>query len=447
MRKHVVIIGGGFGGIHTLFRLKRLIRARQITVTIINKSNYHTFFPMLHEVATASIDPYHAVKPIAKFKRYLDFEFVQGTVTKVNLEMRTVNLCDDCATCPSLSHCSIPEFTRTYKINELAPEINREVSYDYLVLAPGSVPNTYGIEGVMEHAYTFDSLRDAIGIRNHILECFEVAPFIHDGVARRRVLTFVIVGAGPTGVELVSELHDLIHHTISLTCEGFDFDQDVKIYLINAAERPLEGSADELRAFAEQKLSDKKIIVHNASPVEKLTKGGVYVKELGFIESDTIIWAAGVRASDLIVDLPVQKDQWGRAIVGPELSLKGHREVFVIGDSAHVLGTGEKDSLPPSAQAAVQEGHYVARNIEADLRGKERKGFHFHFLGDVISLGGYYAGANLFGKVSIKGRLAWLLWRITYLRHLLVIQPVFRTILDWLSDLAYDREAMRLKLS
>ena len=447
MKKHVVIIGGGFGGIHSLFRMKKLIRAGEINVTLVNKSNYHTFFPMLHEVATASIDPYHAVKPIVQFKRYLNFQFVQGNVTAVDLERRRVTLCDDCATCPTLPHCSIPKYTRTYKTKDLGVEIRKELTYDYLVLAPGSVPNTYGIEGVMEHAYTFGSMRDAIEIRNHIFECFEVVPLIEDHLTRGRLLTFVVVGAGPTGVELVCELHDLIHHTISRTHKGFDFNREVKIYLINAAERPLEGSADEVRDFAEQKLAGKRIIVRNATPVEKVVQGGLYAKGLGFIESETIIWTAGVRACDLLSQLPVEKDQWGRAVVGPELSLRGHSEVFIIGDSAHVLGTGEKDSLPPSAQAALQEGRYVALNIEADLRCKARKGFRFHFFGDIVSLGGYYAGANLFGKVKFKGRLSWLLWKMTYLRHLLVIQPFSRTMLDWLSDLAYDREAMRLKLS
>jgi NADH dehydrogenase len=368
---------------------------------------------MLHEVTSGSVEPRHVVWPIRALGRKTRVTFERREVLSIALEGGKV-LTDQ-----------------------------GEVGYDYLVIALGSTTNYFGVTGAREKAFSFKTLTDAVRLRNHLLEMFEQADLEQDPERRRKLLSFILVGAGCTGVELATELRDLAQRTLGRHYPRLDV-REVRIVLAEASGRIIPCVSDRLADLGLEKLRRKGIEVRLHAPVVGVRDGAVELANGEVLSTATIIWTAGVKANPVVEALPVEKDKLGRVVVNEYLELPPFPGVFAIGDGAHCWDRRLQAALPPTAQVAVQQARCVAGNIARELRGQGKEPFVYRHRGDLVSLGAGDGVGEIAG-LAFSGLPAWLLWRSVFLAKLIGWKNRIRVALDWIIGSLFERDVAKLE--
>jgi NADH dehydrogenase len=410
MARRVVVVGGGFAGLHLVRRLERILGPGEIELTLVDRHNYHLFTPLLYQVATGELPPHAVAYPLRVPIAHAKQRFVQTEVEAVDLERRAVRTADG------------------------------DFGYDHLVLVPGSVTNDFGIAGVAEHALPMKSLEDGLLVRKRVLETVENAAREGDPERRRALLSFVIVGAGPVGVELASSLRDLMDHSLRAMYPELDLARDAKITLIDAGERVLLAMDPRLARIAMKRLAEQRVAVVLKTLVSEVAKGIVRTKDGKQFRGGTIVWAGGVRAHPLVANLEgvaLSKDK--RVVIDETFRAGGRNDLLSFGDAAYLEYRGRP--LPQLAQVAVLQAPAVARNLAHLVRGETGEPFVYHRKGDLVALGRTHAGAELarFGDVVLGGLPAWTVWRANYLMQLVGVRNRSTLLLEWLLSYFFTR--------
>jgi NADH:ubiquinone reductase (H+-translocating) len=404
----VVIVGAGFGGLEATYRLA----GAPVAITLIDRRNHHLFQPLLYQVATASLATSEIAWPIRHLMQDRpEVTTLFATVTGVDATERCVRL-----------------------------EDGSEVPYDTLVLATGARHAYFGHDEWEPFAPGLKTLEDATTLRRHILVAFERAERETDPDRRAARLTFVIVGGGPTGVELAGTIAELAHHTLPGDFRRIDTTK-ARVVLIEAGPRLLAGFADDLSAYAKESLERIGVEVVLGQPVTAIDGDGV-MHGGQRLDAKTMIWAAGVRASPAAEWLKAPADRAGRVKVEADLTIPGHPEIFAIGDTVSIDAWDGKP-VPGIAPAAKQQGRHVADTIKARLRGTPTKPFRYRHAGSLAQIGKGLAVID-FGRVKLRGTIAWWIWGIAHIYFLIGLRHRLSVALSWLWIYARDQRAARL---
>lgn len=404
-RPHVVIIGAGFGGLQCARRLAKA----PVSVTLLDRHNYHLFTPLLYEVSTSLLNPSDVSPPIrsiVRSARNTSFGLVE--VVDVDLAGR-----------------------------EVITLSGRRFPYDYLVIAAGSTTNFFSNASVERDAHTVKELPDALEFRNHVLRCFEAAEMAEDDAQRRAWLTFVIVGAGPTGVEYAGALAELVDLVVRddyrrLTRAMF------RIILVEGMDQVLPSFLEKLGAKARRELERRGVEVLLGRRVDELDGNRVVLSDGEVVETRTVAWAAGVKPVRLAARLQLERTESGRIRVDERLRAAGHDRVYAIGDIAAAMGEDGRE-LPMMAPQAMQEGRYVARAIAARVRGNQCPAFRFRHKGVMATIG-RNSGVAQIRNVSLSGRLGWLAYLLVHLYYLIGFRNRLAVFGQWAwYYLRYDR--------
>lgn len=409
----VVIVGGGFGGLNAARALARV----PVEIVLVDRRNHHLFQPLLYQVATATLSPADIATPIRKVLKN------QANVGVVMAEAKSV----DTQKCALVTD-------------------QGEIEYDYLILAAGATHSYFGNDQWEDLAPGLKTIEDATEIRRRFLLAFESAELETDVAARRSALTFVVVGGGPTGVELVGALAEIAHQTIPRDFRRVDT-TTAQIILVEAANRVLPSMSESSSADALAALGKLHVDVMLNTEVTEIDASGVDIGDR-HIAATNVFWAAGVQGSPLGRSLGVGLDAAGRVLVGQDLTVPGHDNVFVVGDLAHVRYQDEDAPVPGVAQAAIQGGRYAARVIQTEVeanhvgrRTPERQPFRYDDKGSLATIGRNKAVAQVVG-LQLKGTLAWLLWAVVHVMFLISFRNRFAVMLQWAwSYLFFDRGA------
>ena len=391
---HIVIIGAGFGGLNAALKLIH----HPVRITIIDRTNHHTFQPLLYQVATAGLSPGEIASPIRWiFRGRHNIEVVLGEVQDFDLDRRVVKLA------------------------------GRELTYDYLIVAAGASHAYFGHDEWEPLAPGLKTLEDAVEIRRRVLLAFELAERRAASGGGQVQLNFVVVGGGPTGVELAGTLSGIARRALADEFNSIDPKQ-TRTILLEGGPRVLPAYPEDLSRSAEQQLRELGVEVHTSAMVTGIEPAAVIMGQTR-VPAAVIIWAAGVAASPLGKKLGAPTDRSGRVLVNPDLSIPGHDHVFVIGDLAS-LKQKNGQPVPGLAPAAIQEGKATARNILRDLEGKPRKDFHYLDKGSLATIG-RAAAVGEFGKVHISGFLAWLAWLSVHIFFLIGFRNRIIVLIQW----------------
>lgn len=405
----IVIIGGGFGG---LSAAKSLRRARA-QVTLLDRKNHHVFQPLLYQVAAAALSPGDIASPIRWIlRKQSNVRVWLSDVTGIDPDRQIVHLADP----PG------------------------EVPYDHLIVAAGVTHSYFGNDDWREHAPGLKTLEDALEIRSQVLRAFELAEIEADPARQRRLLTFVVIGGGPTGVELAGALAEISRHVLVRDFRSID-PENARIILVEGGPGVLQSYPEPLTIFARRALERLGVTVWTGSPVTAIEKGVVHVGG-DSIQAGTILWAAGVAASPLGGSLGVPCDRAGRVIVNPDLTIPGHDNVYVIGDLASFVSL-EGGHLPGVAQVAMQQGAHAAKNIRAAISGSPRTPFRYRNYGNMATIGRNSAIGD-FGWMRLRGYLAWLAWLFIHIVQLIGFRNRLSVILQWAASYMTYQRAVRL---
>ncbi len=393
-RPHVVIVGAGFGGLATV----RALRGVDVDVTIVDRNNYHLFQPLLYQVASGLLDPSAISSPVRTIvRRSRNVDVLRAEVTGVDLAHRHVITSAE------------------------------TLDYDYLVIATGSVTDYFGNEAARQRSTGLKDLSEALALRSRLLTCFETASLTPDTDPRKRLLTFAVVGAGPTGVEYSGAVAELIKHVLPKDYRRIDF-TEVSVVLIEAGSRTLATFAPRLSRLATRSLQRKGVRIILGKSVRGVDDGGLVLSNGERIETNTVIWTAGVRAT---TPLTLPSDALARSErvkVTAQLHLSDYPEVFVIGDASAVEQDGAV--LPMLAPVAIQGGSYVGRLIGARLKGEEGPPFHYHDKGTMATVGRGAAVAQI-GAIHINGLIGWFIWIFVHLLYLVGFRNRALALWSW----------------
>lgn len=414
--RRVVILGGGFGGVACAQRLERLFaRDPGVEITLASESNYLLFTPMLAEVAASALQAQHISAPVrAACPRT---RFRRAEIESVDTDAQVVRL----------------------RPAGVGP--GEELRYDHLVLALGSVPTYRGLPGMEEHSFALKTLHDATRLRNHVLEMLERADAEADPEERRRMLTFVVVGGGFAGTEMVAELLDLVH--IVLRFYPHIPEDELRFVLVHSRDRILPELGPELADYALGKLRARGIEfvldtrVAGATP-DELLLGGART-----IPTRTIVWTAGNQPNPILTGISCERNEAGAVVCSSTLQVAGPANVWAVGDCAQIPDPDRPSEFyPPTAQHALREGKAAAENVAAAIRGRPPKPFRFRTLGLLVALGHRTAAAEIRGR-QFSGLFAWLLWRGIYWGKLPGLDRKVRVFLDWMIELAFPRDIVQ----
>jgi NADH dehydrogenase len=408
-RHRVVVIGAGFGGL----RVVRHLRDAEVDVTIVDAHNFHTFQPLLYQVATAGLDTDDIAYPIRGiFRRQRNVDVRVATVTGIDLDGRLVHT------------------------DRGAP-----LPYDTLVVAAGTISSDFGIDGVEEHTLPLKSVADAVAIRDHVLTVFEDAAIAPGDASEHDTrLDVVVCGGGPTGVEMAGGLRELYDRVLREDFPDLPV-ADARITVVEALDRVLSGFDESLSAKAAATLRARHVRVIEGTPVEQIREGVVELESGEELRAPTIVWAAGVKASPVAEMLGVELGKAGRILVDPDLSVPGHPEVFAIGD----IAADRDEPLPQVAQPAIQGGRHVAEQIRRRLRGEPTLRFTYTDKGSMATIGRNQAVAQLPLGLKLTGMIGWLAWLGLHLVYLMGFRNRINVLVNWAWNyLTYDRAARLL---
>jgi NADH dehydrogenase len=413
MSEHIkiLIVGNGFGGTYALKNLNKLLcNDKRIELSLIGEKNYFLFTPLLHEIATGGINPVNILEPIRKVLGHCLKNFYLGKVESINLTNRTVEV------------------------------DNVSISYDYLILAPGATTNFYDIQEAEKYCFTLKSIDDAIKLKNHCIMQMERASHTANKVERQKMLRFVVIGGGPTGVELVAGLQEFINETFShyYTKEVI---ADASIILIERGGELLSSFGVKMRKKSMEVLMKKGIKVMLNTHVKEIKMSEIITENGTSIFTETAIWVAGIKPVELKFDIPISKSPDGRLIVNEFLQLESHAEIFAIGDIA--LFKQNDTPLPALAQVAEKEARHVAQNIKLLINKKKPKPFSYHHLGYLLSLGHFMALGEI-ANFTFGGRITWWIWRTVYLSKLISTRKKLEVAFDWTINLFSPRDISQI---
>jgi NADH dehydrogenase len=405
--KNVVIIGAGFGGLTAAKELAK----KDFNVTIIDKTNHHLFQPLLYQVATAALSPADIAIPIRSiFSKYKNVKVLLGEVKSISKENKKVFF------------------------------NGSEVEFDYLIIATGSRHSYFGKNEWEKYSPGLKTLNDALKIRENILLSLERAEKEKDPLKRQKYLNFVIIGGGPTGVELAGAISEIVNQNLISDFRNIDSSM-TKVYLVEALQAILNSFPQKLSKHALEDLKDLEVEMILNERVTEINENGVKIGER-FIESKNILWAAGNQASPLIKTLGTETDKVGRAIVNDDLNIKNDENIFVIGDAAAV-NSDKNEYLPAIAPVAIQQGIYVARIICRDSDGKLRSKFKYKDRGIMATIGKAKAVAEIKG-LKLTGLIAWLTWSFVHILFLISFRNKIRVMSEWIWHYLTNRPGIRL---
>jgi NADH:ubiquinone reductase (H+-translocating) len=394
-RPRIVIIGAGFGGLSAV----QSVASSTVEVLLIDRNNYHTFSPMLYQVATAALGAEQIAYPIRNILRKLpNAQFLQAEVQRVDFAQRAI------------------ETDRTV------------IFYDFLILATGSVTQMLNVPGAAEHAFRLDNLRQAIALRNHILRCFEQATCEPNPERKRQLLTFTIIGGGPTGIELAGALVELIHSSLKRDYPVLDFRQ-VKVLLVQSGSHLLRDMPERSQRYTQRQLQKMGVKVVLDAKVNRITAGAVHLQDGRIILTESPIWTVGVQANSLLQQWGLPTADKGKVTVLPTLQVPNYPEVYGVGDLALLKKSGQP--LPMVAPAAIQQGRAAANNIRRQLMGRQPVPFKYWNKGTIAMIGRNAAAAQI-GKFVFTGFPAWLLWLGVHLVYLPGFRNRLQVLIDWL---------------
>lgn len=397
MKKKVIIIGAGFGGLTAAKNLSDT----DFKLTIIDKTNHHLFQPLLYQVATAALSPSDIAVPIRSLlSGYKNIKVILDEVEAIETSEHKVTLKNS----------------------------GKQLEFDYLIVAVGGRHSYFGNEKWEQIAPGLKTLTDALVIREKIIEALELAEKETNADLIKKYLTFVIVGGGPTGVELAGAIAEIAKETMTKDYKNFR-PEDTKVILIEAANRILPSFDKQLSEQAKEDLLQMGVEVKLNTKVENVTEDGVYTNN-GFISAKTIIWAAGNQASPLLRSLKAELDRAGRVIVNQDCSIPNHPEIFVIGDAAH-FEDEDGNVLPGVAQVAIQQGKFVAEIIRQEIPYDKRPKFKYNDKGTMATIGKAKAVAEIKG-LKLTGLLAWLSWSLVHIFFLIGFRNRFRVMIEWI---------------
>lgn len=406
VRPKVVVVGSGFGGL----AVARRLAGRDLDVTVIDRNNYHGFWPLLYQVATAGLGPEDIAWPIRAVHAHARNVTVRmGTVTGVDLVARSVAVANE------------PDLT-----------------YDYLVIATGSTAAHFDIPGVADHTFSLKTLPDAVRLRNHLLTTFESAAADPTSTEVDAALTTVLVGGGPTGVELAGALSELIAHNLAGDFTQLDVSR-ARVVLVEMSDRLLSGFADSSSRAAFRSLTEKGVELRLDTRLASVDEAGVTFADGSIISTKTVVWTAGIQAGPLAGALGAEQAEGGTVVVNDDLSLQDNPEVFVIGDLA--AGRDRKGRpLPQVAQVAIQGGRHAAKTIEGRILGRAGRRFRYHDHGMMATIGRRSAVADIPGGVHLSGTLGWLAWLGVHLLFLVGFRNRVVVMVNWsINYLTWDR--------
>jgi NADH dehydrogenase len=401
-RPQVVIVGAGFGGLSAA----RALRRADLDVLVIDRHNYHLFQPLLYQVASGLLDPAEIVHPVRTILRgHVNTDVRMDEVRGIDLERRLVHCSDD-------------------------------IAYDFLIVAAGAVTNTFGNEDIAAHTVGLKGLSDALELRAMVLQRFESAAECADARERRRLLTFVIAGGGPTGVEYAGALSELFVHLLPKDFPRLDF-APVRVVLVEGRKQVLESFHPRLGAMAAGVLRSRGVEITIGRTVAHADARGITLDDGSRIDAASVIWTAGVRASPLGRQMTARPGSSGRVPVLGTLQLPGHDEVQVVGDLAELDQRGTP--LPMLAPVAIQQGEHAAANIIAMTGGGTPTSFRYRDKGTMATVGRNYAVVQL-GRIRVAGFVGWLMWLFVHLAYIITFRSKAVVLINWAWNyIFYDR--------
>lgn len=406
MSKKVVIIGGGFGGLTAAKSLKNA----DVEITLIDKTNHHLFQPLLYQVATAALSPGDIAAPIRGIlRKQRNARVIMGEVEKIDTNKKRVYLA------------------------------NNRFDYDYLIVSIGSSNSYYGKDEWEKFAPGLKTISDALQIRNRLLLSFEKAERAYDEKEIQKHLTFVVVGGGPTGVEIAGAIAEISKQTMLKDFRRID-PSKTKIILLEAFDRILSAFDPDLSLKGKTALEQLGVDVRLNTKVMNINESGVWTDE-ELIETNNIIWAAGTETPSLIRSLNTETDRLGRVLVESDCSVKNHPDVFVIGDAA--LSIKDNKPLPAVAPAAIQQGKYVAKIIRAGLSGEKRKPFRYFDKGNMATIGRAKAILQV-GNIKVSGLPAWIVWAFVHIMVLIGFRNRYKVMSEWIWYYLANKHGIRL---
>jgi NADH dehydrogenase len=415
---HVVIVGAGFGG---LAAAKELGEAG-VRTTLVDRNNFHTFLPLLYQVSTAGLNPADVAYPVRGiFRRHPTVLFRQGTVTGVDWDAKAIQLEEEEA----------PDDTT------LVPAV---MPFDHLIVAAGSRAHFFGVEGAAEHSFPLYDLADAVHLRNHLLRRFEAAdadPSLIDEGA----LTIVVVGGGPTGVEVAGATIELVDGALRRDYHDLEVDR-TRVILVEAGDQLLAPFSKGSQRAALRTLRHRGVHVRLGTSVTDVEPGKVTLGDGTVLPAHTLVWAAGVQAESLAAVLGVEQNRGGRIVVQPDLQISGRPGSFAIGDVAHIVPDGAERALPQLAQVAIQGGHHAAKQVLRLERGEATEPFRYLDKGTMATIGRRAAVAELPFGIKVRGTLGWLSWLFLHLVMLVGFRNRISVFVNWAwGYLTWDRGA------
>jgi NADH:ubiquinone reductase (H+-translocating) len=413
MKRRIVILGGGFGGLYTALEMERTIaHDPDLEITLVNHDNFFLFTPMLHEVAASDLDMTHIVNPIRKLLKRV--QFFQGDVERIDLEARLVD------------------------VSHGADHHNHSLEYDHLVIGLGNITNFYDLPGLQENALTMKSLGDAIFLRNRLIQNLEEADFECTD-ARGPLMTIVVAGGGFAGVETIAAVNDFLRDAIPFY-KNLE-ERDLRIVLVHSGPVILPELNAKLGAYAQAKLKERGIEVRLDTRVLGYRNGVVELSDGSKIATRTLVWTAGTAPHPILNTLPCSKDR-GRVATNAYMEAPDWTGVWAVGDCASIPDPRTGKPYPPTAQHALRQGRVLARNIGAALRGRSKKPFIFSTLGQLAAIGKRTGVAQVFG-LNFSGFVAWWLWRTIYLSKLPRFEKKCRVALDWTLDVLFSKDLVQ----
>ena len=415
-QKHVVILGGGFGGVYAAIEFeKTLARDSDVNVTLVNRENFFLFTPMLHEVASGDLDMAHIVNPIRKLLRRV--EFFHGEVESIDLVQRQIRVVHG----------------QTHHGHTLP--------YDHLVLAFGSVTNFYGLPGLAERALTMKTLGDAIYLRNRMIAHLEEANFECAAPLRKPLLTFVVAGGGFAGVETMAGMNDFLRDALRFYPHLRP--DTLRLVLVHSGPDILPELGEALGRYTHEKLSARGVEIRTNVKVVEMSDHDIRLSDGTNISTTTLVWTAGTAPNPLLATLPC-KTKGGRLLVNDSLEVPGWPGVWALGDCALIPDQLTGGYHPPTGQHAMREAAVAARNVTAAFRGTAKQPFRFKTLGLLAAIGRRTGVARILG-FNFSGVIAWTLWRAIYLSKLSRIEKKARVVLDWLLDVIFTKDLVQFQ--
>jgi NADH dehydrogenase len=410
-KKKIVILGGGFAGIYAALSTLREC-GDMVEITVINRANYFLFTPLLHEVATGSLGHHQVVESIREIVYKTPIHFLEASIQSVDLAKKEV----------VTDHGTRP--------------------YDLLVVALGASTNFFGTPGAVEHSFVLKDLNDAIKIRNHVIERFEAASRESDPEVRKKILTFVVVGGGATGVEYAAELAEFAERTLYKYYKKECSSTPASITLVHAGPELLRPFTQKTQARALESLAKKGVTVLFGARVTEVSKDGVALVTGEHIDTETVIWTAGVRPNKVsTVGGEFEIDAHGRIMTDTTLLASGRTDVFAIGDVAHVADRNGVP-YPMLAQIATKQAEHLGDNIRRVLASEPLESFSYTQKGSLVSLGKWEAAGNI-GPVNLHGMFAWFVWRTVYLFKFISWSKRIKIAMDWTVNLFFPRDITR----